>query len=128
MISFEIWNLINQVGGFIKDRGIQSSDYDLGHAFSTSGGGLAALESLCDDSFKADGVTALQSLVGKSNGTRSTERGGQMSHAEKIVSTQCCLARASRPFSHPTLNPQTHFGWTTSRMKLDINCKKSTVT
>lgn len=55
--------LINQSQSVI-DQIIGSSNYDIGHTFSTGGGGAATLNTPCVNGSKARGVTGLTSPVG----------------------------------------------------------------
>lgn len=57
--------LINQSQSVI-DLTIGSANYDIGHTFSTGGGGLAALGSSCFNSNKARGITGSPQPVGDS--------------------------------------------------------------
>ena len=43
---------------------IGAANYDIGHVFTTGGGGVARLNSFCDDKFKGGGVSGLPNPVG----------------------------------------------------------------
>ncbi len=55
--------MIDENQAFI-DRVIGKSNYDLGHVLSTGGGGIANVDSICNDSVKAGGVTGLADPLG----------------------------------------------------------------
>ncbi len=48
----------------VTDERIGAANYDVGHIFSTGGGGLALTPSVCDPTYKAMGVTGLPNPVG----------------------------------------------------------------
>ncbi len=48
----------------VIDEAIGTANYDLGHTFSTGGGGLASLNSPCSPNRKASGITGLSNPVG----------------------------------------------------------------
>ena len=57
-------SLLSQNQGWI-DTILGSANYDIGHIFSTSDGGIAQVASTCDDPNKAKGVTGLPSPTGE---------------------------------------------------------------
>ncbi len=48
----------------VCDQFIGRNNYDIGHVFSTASGGLASLEAVCDDDFKAMGTTGIATPIG----------------------------------------------------------------
>jgi len=71
LIFLDTDNLSNSNSGLILDENqalidnvIGSSNYDLGHVFTTGGGGVASLASVCSGNRKAQGVTGSAAPVG----------------------------------------------------------------
>lgn len=55
--------LISQSQSVISNS-IGNANFDIGHTFSTGGGGLASFECVCDNNQKAEGITGSSSPVG----------------------------------------------------------------
>jgi hypothetical protein len=62
--NYQIEDLLNENQVNI-DRVIGSENYDIGHVFGTSGGGLAYISSLCNDSAKAKGASGISRPFGE---------------------------------------------------------------
>ncbi len=62
--NFQIENLLEENQTNI-DRVIGNENYDIGHVFGTSGGGLAYISSLCNNSTKARGVSGISRPSGE---------------------------------------------------------------
>ncbi|RVU85555.1 hypothetical protein EOL70_06290 [Leucothrix sargassi] len=61
--NYQIDDLLNENQTNI-DRVIGTENYDIGHVFGTSGGGLAYISSLCNDSVKAKGASGISRPYG----------------------------------------------------------------
>jgi hypothetical protein len=61
--NFDGFTLINEIHPYLINT-IGTANFDIGHIFSTGGGGIASFQAVCNPAFKGEGVTGLANPVG----------------------------------------------------------------